>query len=139
MSGAAARSVERGLLAILALVAAGNAAYFFPATVDDNLWMCSAWAPALGSIRVRGQVRAVGVEGAANERQGAVESLRLEAADGTQDYPTIRAWSGTTAWTAFAVGWPADAGVKRYRACVGRNGASGQAWFDDVHAGSADR
>lgn len=106
--------------------------------VDDALWVCTPWSPVLGDIRVAGQVRAQAVEGATNERQGAAVGLRIERSDGVQEYPTLRAWQGTTEWTPFALTWPADPAHARYRACVGRNGASGTAWFDDVRAGSAD-
>ena len=61
--------------------------------------------------------------------------LRLKRADGTQEYPTLQAWSGEVPWTDFRARFPAGDFVE-FRACVGINGASGAATFDDVAAGS---
>lgn len=117
---------------IVADAASGAAAV----EVRGALWVCSPWAPLQGDLTVWGKVKATGVPAGANERQGAAVSLRLRRADGTQSFPTLQAWTGTTPWTDFAVTFPGDPSFTDFRACVGINGTTGTATFDDVAAGS---
>jgi hypothetical protein len=101
--------------------------------------VCAPWQPVLGDLRVTGKVRAEAITGAKNERQGAAVGLRVRLRDQKQeDYPVLKAWTGTTAWTDFALTWPTRPEYTEYRACVGLNSAEGAAWFDELRAGTAD-
>ncbi|MDP2315273.1 MAG: hypothetical protein Q8P41_20410 [Pseudomonadota bacterium] len=107
--------------------------------VTGNLWVCSDWAPVKGDLRISGKVRADNVTGAKNDRQGAAVNFRVRiAGQKKEDYPILKAWSGTTEWQDFALTWPAKPEYTEYRACVGLNNAQGAAWFDEVAAGTED-
>ena len=96
-------------------------------------WMCADWAPVTGPLTIEGRVRTEGVPTGANERQGAAVGVRLRRADGTFETPAIQAWTGTHDWASFSVHFPTD-GFTEARPCVGLNGVTGAAWFDDVVA-----
>lgn len=122
-----------------AAVAEGAATGERALRITGNQWVCADWQPVSGDIRVSGKARADNVTGAQNERQGAAVNLRIRLqGQKKEEYPILKAWSGTTEWTDFALTWPRKPEYTEYRACVGLNNAQGAAWFDDVAAGSVD-
>lgn len=107
--------------------------------LQKAVWYCADWEPVRGRIRVEGQVRGDAVKDDGNPRHGAAVSLRLKGVPGADAYPVLGAWSGTFDWTPFRFAYDAPPEATDYRACVGLNSTTGDAWFDTVRAGSADR
>lgn len=107
--------------------------------ITGSQWVCAPWAPVKGNLRVAGKVRTDDITGAKNERQGAAVSLRIrKAGEKGEELPVLKAWTGTNAWTDFALTWLARPEYTEYRACLGLNNAQGAAWFDEVTAGTED-
>lgn len=94
---------------------------------------CTDWRARVQAVRVEGRVRTAGVARGEKPWQAVgVLARSRAAADGAQPVSVLATFDETPDWAPFDASFQPAADAEAWRVCVGFNGGSGAAWFDDV-------